>query len=151
MTCEKASEGHGNKAKATIAGNTSYTAIRGITGTELVSGGRFTPGDIVQVSVRVKRSNLVPLAAGTATSGAPTLFLRHLKGSSINCTAESLYSAQVEWLTDTSAMPTSGEMVLTTWRSTIGATTDRLDVIMGCRGAAFVDLEFERLAAYKGA
>jgi len=147
---EAASEGYGNKAKVTVSANASYTAIRGISTTELIATGKFAPGDIVQASIKVKWSNLVPLAAGTNTDNSPRFMLRHLTDSTITYTAESLYSATSEWINNTSPMPTSGEMILTTWRSTIGPTINRLDVILGWRGAASVDLEFERLAIIKG-
>jgi len=151
VTYETAAEGHGNKCKVAVTGNTSASATRGVTTTELLSAGRFAVGDIVQASVRVKWSNLVPLDIGTTTDCAPQFLLRHKTGAAVTYTAQALYSAQSEWLAQNPGMPTSGEVLLTSWRSTVGPTIDAFDVILGWRGAASVNLEFEHLAFYKAA
>lgn len=147
----KASRGHGNKATVAIAGNSSLTALRGVTRTDLLSDDLFAAGDVVQATVLVRWSNLVPLAGNTPCQ--PILRVEQLTGADASVkTAHSLYSASSEWATgstDPLPMPASGEMVLTTWQSTIAGTTAKIRTLLGWIGAASVDLEFEHLAVLK--
>jgi PKD repeat protein len=149
-----ASKGFSAKAVAAIAGNTAITSLRGMSFTEHVAGGLFQPGDVVQVTARIKWTDLVAL--GGNTPAAPVLRLEQMdSGGAVVKTANALHAATSEWVTypndDLTPKPTpkSGEMVLTTWKTVIQPTTDRVRLLIGWIGAASVTMEVSEVAPLK--
>ncbi|MGJ5667814.1 PKD domain-containing protein [Rhodococcus aetherivorans] len=146
--------GWGNKALVTITGNSSLSAVCGIAKTAALADGLFTAGDVVQVTCRVKWSNLVALGGDTPCQ--PVVRLEQINSSSgVIKTAHALYSTTSEWATwptgntDPLPTPTSGEMVLTTWLSSISASIASLRLLIGFVGAASVNLEISEVAPLK--
>lgn len=149
VTYEADTDTFGNVAVATIAANTSLTTSRGLQALEDISGGRFAVGDIVQGTVRVSWSGLVPLATG-ATPNIPILRVRQLTAASgtIRETVGA-YFATSESSINPTGFPTSGEMTLKTWRMTIDPTCTQLLISLGWLGAASVVCRFSRLTVLK--
>jgi lysophospholipase L1-like esterase len=155
ITYPAADRGYGNKAVIDMTGNTALTTIKGITRVQYAEG-FVIPGDIIQASVRLKWSGLV--LQGGSTPGTPVLRVVQLDAAGATLkTSYSLYSASSEWEvtypTTSNAtpmpMPTSGEMLLTTFRNTVDAACVQLRVYLGWIGAADVHMEFSDFTLLK--
>jgi lysophospholipase L1-like esterase len=155
ITYTTADRGNGNKAVIDIVGNAALTTIRGITRTQYAEG-FVTPGDILQASVRVKWSGMTLL--GGSTPGTPVARVQQLDiGGNVLKTSYSLYSASSEWEvtypstsnTTPMPMPSSGEMLLTTFRMSVDAACVQLRVYLGWIGAANAHIEFSDFALLK--
>lgn len=156
VTFEPADDGYGNKAVIAISGNSHLTNIIGMTRTQYTSD-FLEPGDLIQTSCRIKWANLVALGGNTPCQPSVRVDQIGTDGTVLR-QSYALYSATSEWnltwpSTDNSdpwPTPTTGELVLTTYRNSIHPDCDRLVINIGWRGAASVDIEVSDLAPLKG-
>lgn len=139
----------GGKATVTIAGATT-SAQENIQYAENISGGRFAAGDVVQASVRMKWSSLVPV--GVASSLLPILWvwMRSVDNSWAK-QISTMFTSSSEHVVPT-GIPASGDIVLRSPRITVPSPTspvDRIYIYMGLQGAASGVVEFTELAVLK--
>lgn len=136
VTYDRETGGYGNRAKVGIAGNSSLSAIRGITATSVLAEALRAAGDIFELTARIKWSNLVALAGDT--SGAPVIRVEQLNsGGTVIRFTSGMCTATSEWPTwpaghgQVRPMPASGDSVFSTWRSTVLADTVSIRVTIG--------------------
>lgn len=138
------------KATLTFSGITDTTE-HGITCIEPISDGRYAPGDVVQLSVRMKWKDVVPVSA------SPAMFVPFLRiwprladNSFHSRSAMAMQTASVNTAA-LAGIPASGEVVLVTTRLTIPANTANLYIALGWLGIASGTLEVTELSVYKNA
>lgn len=139
-----------NKATLTISGTTSGTE-RGIQYVEPISNGRYAVGDVVQASARFKFSGLTPYAGKALCAPylriAPRLADSSFPGASA---AQSFTTSSGDQINAAPVgVPSSGELVAVTWRTTIPANTTNLYCTFGWIGAASVVVEVSDICVRK--
>ncbi|WP_213573263.1 PKD domain-containing protein [Rhodococcus sp. USK13] len=146
--------GYGNEATATFSGNASATAVFGLTRTVDIASGLFFVADVIQATARVKWSSMVALAGDIQCQ--PVLMLEQLtSGGSVIKTARALWSNSTEWATWPSGntvvqpTPTAGDMVLSTWQSTIASNCTQVRLTIGWMGAASATVKISELSPLK--
>ncbi|AUM16455.1 MULTISPECIES: GDSL-type esterase/lipase family protein [Rhodococcus] len=147
---------YGNTATITVTGNSSLTAVRGIVAESVRADGYWEPGDTLQTTCRLRWSDLVALTGETPC--APVLRIEQQNaGGTVLKTAHALYSTSIEWATwptgNTVPLPTpkSGDVVLTTWLSTVHVDCAKIRLIVGWLGAASVTVKIDDMAPVKDA
>lgn len=143
----------GKRMVLTVAGNANLTSMSGASFTENLSNGLFAVGETLQLSARLKWSNLVPLTGNTPCY--PVLRIEFRTGTTVLKTAYALYAVSSEFITyptdSTYPVPqlTSGEGVFTTYRNTVPAGCDNVRVLVGWVGAQSARIEVSDLAALR--
>lgn len=145
-TYSPATDSWTSRAVMVLAGITD-NAAHGIEYLENISGGRFAVGNVLQAVARFRWSGLTPV--GVAAPFQPFLRIRARKvDNSFGIEALNMLTASGE-LAIPAGVPSDGEAVAITVRTTIPASTDRLYVMVGWRGAASGTVEVRDLSVYK--
>ena len=146
--------GYGNEATVTFTGNASTTAVFGLTRTVDITSGLFYVADVIQCTAHMKWSSMVALAGDIQCQ--PVLMLEQLtSGGAVIKTARALWSNSTEWATWPTGntvvqpTPTVGDMVLSTWQSTIASNCTQVRLTIGWMGAASATVKISEISPLK--
>lgn len=140
-----------NKAVLTFSGNTGAGDL-GITCNEVIGNGRYAVGDVIQLSARVKWSNIVPV--GVVSRIGPVVRCRQFDNNSVFLTDSQTIGL---WDSDSNRVipngfPSSGEVIVRTHKNTIqnpAAGHKQLSYLLGFVGIASGTVEISDFAAVK--
>lgn len=147
ITYEAIPDTWSTKAVIELAG-VADGAERGIRYLENISSARFAPGDVIQVTARFVWSNLVPLAINGFCNPFLRAMLRKVDGTYARQDILGFFVPSPVWAVPV-GVPSSGDMVVATFRFTMPSGVDRLYIDLGWQGAASGRVEVSDLAVAK--
>jgi len=116
----------------------------------LDTSGLWSPGNIIQASVRVKWTNVIPHVGATMAHYPKLYFLPRNVDNSFQTGSYGMFiGTSSETAITANLIPPNGEGTLITTRCTLGANVNRLYLDLGWRGAESGAVEFSNMQVWK--